>query len=148
MTDTVTPWQALPLPHPDNTLDYDVLRLRQALTNIDGLLHLLDLLTANNDRTGLGTMQGLVDAARLVRRDLHHLVPAASVALTYGADGAVSEVAETLPDDVTRLTAYTYDAVTGDLLSVTVSVDDHTYRTTYTYADGVLLSAVREEVSP
>ena len=147
MTDTVTPWVALPLPHQDNTLEYDVLRLRQALLNVDGLLHLLNEVTKSNNNTGLGTIQGLVDAALLARADLHHLVPADSVALTYGPDGAVIETAEVLADGAARSTIYAYDALTGDLLTATVTVDERTYVTTYTYDDGVLLSVAREEVT-
>ncbi|WP_020504691.1 hypothetical protein [Lamprocystis purpurea] len=145
MTDTVTPWVGLPLPHQDNTLEYDLPRLRAALTSIDGLLHLLDQLTVSDDPL-LGTMQGLVNAARAVRADLLQLVPASSTALAYNLDGTISTLSETLPDAVVRVTTYTYDPTTGDVLTVTVAVAGTTYRTTYTYSDGALVSMLREVV--
>jgi len=42
MIDQKTPNLQFPLPHPNNMLQEDVLRLRTALTNIDGLLWLLN----------------------------------------------------------------------------------------------------------
>lgn len=42
MIDQKTTNYQLPLPHPNNLLQDDVLRLRTALTNIDGLLWLLN----------------------------------------------------------------------------------------------------------
>lgn len=42
MIDQKTPNLQFPLPHPNNMLQEDVLRLRAALTNIDGLLWLLN----------------------------------------------------------------------------------------------------------
>lgn len=41
MINQKTPYMKFPLPHPDNLLEDDVLRMRTALTNIDGLLWLL-----------------------------------------------------------------------------------------------------------
>lgn len=42
MIDQKTVNLQFPLPHPNNTLQEDVLRLRTALTNIDGLIWLLN----------------------------------------------------------------------------------------------------------
>lgn len=42
MIDQKTLRLALPLPHPSNMLQDDVLRLRDAISNIDGLLWLLN----------------------------------------------------------------------------------------------------------
>jgi len=144
MTDEVTQWVGLPLPSQDNTLEYDVLRLRTALISIDGLLYLLDALTASDDATGLGTIQGLVDAAQEVRTDLLQLVPAVSASFVYHPDGSISTISETLPGAIGRSTVYTYDPATGDALTETVAVDGTAYRTTYTYSGGALVSLMRE----
>lgn len=47
MIDQKTTNYQLPLPHPNNLLQDDVLRIRTSLTNVDGLLWLLNQLTVD-----------------------------------------------------------------------------------------------------
>lgn len=153
MADAVTEWVRLPLPDPEHTLEYDVLRLIAALRSIDGLLHLFDTLTTSDDRAGLGSVQGLVNAVRELRTaaqaasvDLVQLAPAVSSSVTYAADGAVSAITEVLPGSVPRATHYTYDA-DGAVLTATLTLPGAAYRTTYTYTDGALTGTLREVLS-
>ena len=61
--DQLTPGKGLPLPHPDNGLEDDVLRLRQALTAIDSYIAAMEALLASNDPT-LDTLQELVTSIK------------------------------------------------------------------------------------
>lgn len=54
-----TPHLALPLPHPDNDLETDVARLREAFTQVDGALFSLRSLVASDD-VNLDTVQEIV----------------------------------------------------------------------------------------
>jgi hypothetical protein len=54
-----TPHLGLPLPHPDNELQDDVSRLRDALGEIDGMLFMLQSLVASDD-VSLDTVQEIV----------------------------------------------------------------------------------------
>ena len=53
----------LPLPHQDNPLEEDVLRLRAALAAIDGKFYALDALLASNDAS-LDSIQEIVTALK------------------------------------------------------------------------------------
>jgi hypothetical protein len=54
-----TPHLGLPLPHPDNDLETDVVRLRDALTQVDGAVFSLRALVASDD-VNLDTVQEVV----------------------------------------------------------------------------------------
>lgn len=54
-----TPHLGLPLPHPDNDLETDVARLREAFTQVDGALFALRSLVASDD-VNLDTVQEIV----------------------------------------------------------------------------------------
>jgi hypothetical protein len=54
-----TPHLGLPLPHPDNDLETDVVRLRDALTQVDGAVFSLRSLVASDD-VNLDTVQEVV----------------------------------------------------------------------------------------
>lgn len=61
--DETTSHLALPLPHPSNSLEDDVLRLRTALNGIDTKIQALDALLASDD-ISLDTLQELVTAIK------------------------------------------------------------------------------------
>lgn len=63
MLDERTPYLGLPLPHPTNRLDEDVLRLREALTELDRHAQALDELLESDDAT-MDTLQELVAAIK------------------------------------------------------------------------------------
>lgn len=117
----------LPLPHPSNMLQEDVLRLRTALTNIDGLIWLLNQTTAE-----------------VLARQLAQIAMPVAQSLTY-TDGLVTQVTETLVDNSERVTTYTYD--NGLLASETMTVGGKSYLTTYHYQSGVLTGYTRELLS-
>lgn len=60
---------ALPLPHPDNDLQDDVFRLRDALTQIDGVVFALRALVASDD-VNLDTVQEVVAVLRQAQGDI------------------------------------------------------------------------------
>ncbi|KZN34948.1 hypothetical protein [Pseudoalteromonas luteoviolacea] len=49
MTDDKTPFYSLPLPHPDNLLQQDVLRIKYALTGVDRLMYMQTNLRRQQD---------------------------------------------------------------------------------------------------
>ena len=58
-----TPHLGLPLPHPDNDLETDVARLRDAFTQVDGALFSLRSLVASDD-VNLDTVKEIVSVLR------------------------------------------------------------------------------------
>lgn len=72
MINDISPHLALQLPHPDNELGDDVLRLRDALSAIDSKLATLDLLLTSDDLT-LDSVQELVGAIKAARTDIGSL---------------------------------------------------------------------------
>lgn len=64
-----TPHLGLPLPHPDNVLEDDVARLREALTQIDGSLFTLRSLVASDD-VNLDTVQEIVAVLTQAQGDI------------------------------------------------------------------------------
>lgn len=64
---------ALPLPHPSNSLEDDVLRLRSALGGIDSKFQALDALLQSDDAT-LDQVQELVNAIKENRGDILDLL--------------------------------------------------------------------------
>ena len=107
MIDQKTTNFQLPLPHPNNQLEEDVLRLRTAFTNVDGLLWLLN--------------QG---AARIF------LPVTATVA--YDQTGRMATVTEDLGTGLLRTTGYTYDQA-GNLATETVTIGSVSRQTLFSY---------------
>lgn len=68
-----TPHAGLPLPHPSNTLEDDVVRLRAALTAIDTRFSQLDALLQSDD-VSLDQVQELVSAIKANRSDIASLL--------------------------------------------------------------------------
>lgn len=64
-----TPHLGLPLPHPDNSLEDDVPRIRAALAALDQKVEALDTLLHSDDLT-LDTVQELVGAVKAARSDI------------------------------------------------------------------------------
>ena len=64
-----TPHLGLPLPHPDNSLEDDVPRIRAALAALDRKVEALDTLLHSDDLT-LDTVQELVAAIKAARTDI------------------------------------------------------------------------------
>lgn len=69
MHDDQTPHLALPLPHPANTFEVDVHRLRAALTALDARLHDVDALLHTED-VDLDTVAEIVAAVKLAHEDI------------------------------------------------------------------------------
>lgn len=67
--DQHTPHLNLPLPHPDNLQEDDVLRIRAAFTGIDNKIQAIDSLLASDD-INLDTLQELVHAIKAARTEL------------------------------------------------------------------------------
>ena len=127
MINQTTSHVRLPLPHPSNLLQEDVLRLRTALTNLDGLIWLLNQTTSE-----------------VLAKQLVQIALPATQSLTY-TNGLVTKVTETLVDNSTRETTYTYD--NNLLASETMTVGGQSYRTTYHYQSGVMTGYTRELLS-
>ena len=64
-----TPHLGLPLPHPDNDLETDVARLREAFTQVDGALFSLRSLVASDD-IHLDTVQEIVTVLKLAQGNI------------------------------------------------------------------------------
>lgn len=62
----------LPLPHPDNSLAEDVIRIRDAFTVLDQKIAALDALLTSDDLT-LDSVQELVGAIKAARTDIGSL---------------------------------------------------------------------------
>lgn len=112
MINETTSHLGLTLPHPSNTLEEDVLRLRSAINGIDAKFALLDALLSSND-INLDTLQELVtaikgDAANL----LNHIGAGGAVhaAATQSLDGFMSAADKTKLDGVTL--GIVFDTVT------------------------------------
>lgn len=73
MIDDLTPHLALALPHPDNDLADDVLRLRAALLGLDSKLAILDALLESDD-IDLDEFRELARAIRANRTDIAGLL--------------------------------------------------------------------------
>jgi hypothetical protein len=69
MINDVTPNLNLPLPHPANALEDDVLRLRSAFGTLDSKIAALDELLASDD-LDLDTLTEIVEAVKATRDDL------------------------------------------------------------------------------
>ena len=72
MPEILTPHLSLPLPHPDNSLAEDVIRIRDAFTVLDQKIAALDTLLTSDDLT-LDSVQELVGAIKAARTDIGSL---------------------------------------------------------------------------
>lgn len=68
MPEMLTAHLGLPLPHPENELAEDVLRIRDAFTALDQKLEAIDLLLSSDDLT-LDSLQELVTAIKQTRTE-------------------------------------------------------------------------------
>lgn len=149
-TDT-TEHLALPMPHPANRLEVDVLRIRDALANIDGVLdkaanaeqvgeaiaqmqHLINGLKANQ----VQSVNGKTGQELVLRREDLALGPANGESLqTFAYDGAgrVQTISSTLDGNPVQ-TAYAYDG-TGRVQTITTTYKARVRVETLAYnADG------------
>lgn len=157
MIEQSTPNFAIPLPYPSNRLEEDVVRLRAALNNIDGLLGLLlDALTNEatervvHDEAIARAVTYATDqsgqAARSLAAVLRDVAMGAAVGWHWtfiGADPAAPET-EVWSKGQTRLrAAHTY--ANGVVTSTTYAMSDNAGttwatrgRVDYTYAGGYL----------
>jgi len=67
--DDYTPSLALPLPHPENDLGEDVIRLRDSLTKIDAALSKINVILASDD-VNLDTLQEVVSVLKAAQGDI------------------------------------------------------------------------------
>lgn len=90
MIDHKTPHLQLPLPHPDNDGEDDVLRLRSAFLTIDAKIKTIDALLASDD-LNLDTLQEVAQFAKSIVTDVGGVMSA----LAQKADNSnVAELAE------------------------------------------------------
>lgn len=80
---------SLPLPHPDNALDQDIFRLRDALTLVDKNIHAIHLILQSDD-VDLDQLQELVNAIKANRSDIVRLL-ASKASLDY-VDGRLLQI--------------------------------------------------------
>lgn len=69
MTTQNTPHLGLPLPHPDNPLEEDIVRIRTAFTGLDRKIQAIDTMLSSDD-INLDTLQELVSAIKAAQSDL------------------------------------------------------------------------------
>lgn len=69
MPEILTPHLNLPMPHPDNNLAEDVIRIRGAFTVLDQKIAALDTLLTSDDLT-LDSVQELVGAIKAARTEI------------------------------------------------------------------------------
>jgi hypothetical protein len=69
MHDDKTTHLALPLPHPANTLELDVFRLRTALAQLDSHLHGIDAILHTED-VDLDTVAEIIEAVKNAHADI------------------------------------------------------------------------------
>lgn len=115
MIDDRTAHFSFALPHPTNSLDQDVLRLREAISGADGMFNWCQV------RIG----------------ELAHVVRTKVASITYDGAGRVASLVETLIDLATRTTIYAYDG-NGLVTTETVVQDGWQRVTTYSYSAGRL----------
>ncbi len=140
----------LPLPHWDNLLWDDVIRLRKALVVLDAKVRLLDELLASDD-VGLDALQELVNAikenyasiediltSKLNVAEFHRLIaPADSASYEYDEGGNVVSATESVGGKP-RVSQYFYND--GLVEKVVATYDGKTRTETYTYSNGRVAS--------
>jgi len=165
MIDDRTPALDLPLPHPDNDIGGDVLRLRAALAQLDAALAVVGL-QLDTDNPDLATLNQIGNAVAELQDTLTEFTEAlindsqvtsgttwsseriaaevgrgSEASYTY-TGGVLTSISETLPGG-TRTTTLTYTS--GVLSSMAVTYAGVTRTTTYSYTDGVLTSTATVE---
>lgn len=89
MIDQKTPNLQMPLPHPANALEDDVLRLRDALNQVDGLIFTMHELLASND-VNLDTVQEIVTVLKDAQGDIGDITAVLASKATAAAMNAVA----------------------------------------------------------
>ena len=176
VVDERTPGLSLALPHPDNKLQDDVLRVRQALTAIDAACEsLAGILATKVDsaemavaianlqtsitnlgttvafltNTKVGVVNGLTGPAVVLNPVHLGLGPAngpSSIAVTRDAQGRLATVTTSV-DGKNAVTTMTYDAQ-GRVGTVTTAYDGRTRTETITYsAQGLFASLAAVETT-
>ena len=151
----------LPLPHPGNKLEVDVLRIRDALNMIDeGLANAADAQQVHEQIDALQELVNSVKASQItsingktgntvvLRREDLKLGPAngaSSTAITYDGSGRVSVVTETI-DAKPAVSTLTYDDA-GNVKTVETTYDGRKRTETLTYNNGRLERTAATEVA-
>lgn len=91
--DHITPHLALPLPHPDNDLEVDVLRLRDAFSTLDSKLAAIDTLLESDD-IDLDTVRELVAAIKANRADIDAVLADKATTAALAAETAARQLAD------------------------------------------------------
>ena len=96
MFDDQTAHLALPLPHPANTLEADVFRMRAALQQIDAHLASVDATLASGD-VNLATIAEIVTAVKLAQADIAALDAVIDARISGAVGGIADELARIKP---------------------------------------------------
>ena len=110
MPEILTPHLSLPLPHPDNTLAEDVIRIRDAFTVLDQKIAALDALLTSDDLT-LDCVQELVGAIKAARTDigsLNALVASQLAAQNTAINAQLAAQNEAVAQQLAALSALVY----------------------------------------
>ena len=176
MVDERTPGLGMQLPHPDNKLEVDVLRLREALRAADAACETLAAMLETKvsaqelaaaveglqgsitnlgttvsflSNTKVGVVNGLPGPAVVLKPPHLGLGPAngpASIAVTRDAQGRLATVTTSV-DGKNAVTTMTYDAQ-GRVGTVTTAYDGRTRTETITYsAQGLFASLAAVETT-
>lgn len=124
MIDERTPAYNMPLPHPNNRLVDDVVRIRDAIQEIDAVLSVLQAALADAVAAEAAARQQAIAQAT---------AQPSSAEYAYDANGRVATIHEALPGGV-RATTIQYDAH-GRVSSVVAEHGGVTRTTSYTYDD-------------
>lgn len=92
MPEILTPHLSLPLPHPDNSLAEDVIRIRDAFTVLDQKIAALDTLLTSDDLT-LDSVQELVGAIKAARTEIGAVNALVASQLTAQNDAVAQQLA-------------------------------------------------------
>lgn len=118
--DQKTPHLNLPLPHPDNLQEDDVVRIRAAFTGIDNKIQAIDSLLASDD-INLDTLQELVTAIKAAQSDLGLVDQLIAAQLdTFGA--AVTQQLNTLQSSVNQQLANQTQQVNTQLQTIATQI--------------------------
>lgn len=118
--DQKTPHLNLPLPHPDNLQEDDVVRIRAAFTGIDNKIQAIDSLLASDD-INLDTLQELVTAIKAAQSDLGLVDQLIAAQLdTFGT--AVAQQLSTLQSSVNQQLANQTQQVNTQLQTIATQI--------------------------
>ena len=109
MPNDLTPNLGLPLPHPGNDLETDVLRLRDALSSLDTVVGTLRALVASDD-LNLDTAQEIVNVLKVAQGDIGDVT---ALLATKVSTEQFSQLQTTLTEQVAALQTATARALEG-----------------------------------